>query len=141
MTELRYCTFVVGDLLVGLPVTEVLEVLHDQQLTDVPLAPDGVVGMLNLRGHIIPAVDVRRRFGLTPRAAEEDLTHVIVPVLGEQISLVVDAASDVVTVAAEDQDDVPETVSQSTRRLLCASFQLPTALLLVLDAPAVVTPA
>ena len=135
----RLCTFVVGALLLGLPVDEVSEVVQGEQVTPVPLAPEGVVGLLNLRGHIIPAVDARTRFGLEPRGIDAEATHVIVHVLGEQISLVVDRASDVVTVSAADREDVPDTVSPTIRRLLTSSYQRDDALLLVLDPHIVLT--
>ena len=135
----RLCTFVVGALLLGLPVDEVSEVVQGEHVTHVPLAPEAVVGLLNLRGHIIPAVDARTRFGLEPRGLEEEATHVIVNVLGEQISLVVDRASDVVTVSPVDREDVPDTVSPTIRRLLTSSYQRHDALLLVLDPHIVLT--
>ena len=67
-----YCTFRVGGLLVGVDVERVQEVLHDPELTPVPLAHESVVGLLNLRGQIVTAIDARRRLGLTaaaPRSA------------------------------------------------------------------------
>lgn len=130
---LRLCTFVVGDLLLGLPVDDVSEVVRVEQVTPVPLAPPSVVGLLNLRGHIVPAVDARRRFGLPPRTVDEQHSHVIVRGLGEQVSLVVDRASDVVTVSPAECEDVPESVSPSIRRLLTSAYQRHGALLLVLD--------
>ncbi|HLL08783.1 MAG TPA: chemotaxis protein CheW, partial [Nocardioidaceae bacterium] len=54
--ESRLCTFIVGDLLLGLPVEEVSEVVRAEVLTPVPLAPSGVLGLLNLRGRIVTAV-------------------------------------------------------------------------------------
>lgn len=135
----RLCTFVVGALLVGLPVGDVSEVVRGEHLTHVPLAPEAVVGLLNLRGHIIPAVDARTRFGLESRERDDEATHVIVNVLGEQISLMVDRASDVVTVARADREDVPDTVSPTIRRLLASSYQRPDGLLLVLDPHIVLT--
>lgn len=136
--QVRLCTFVVGNLLLGLSVEHVSEVVRGEQLTAVPLAPPGVVGLLNLRGHIIPAVDARTRFGM--EASEEDEpTHVIVNRLGEQISLVVDRVSEVVTVSVAEREDVPDTVSPGIRRLLTSSYQREGALLLVIDPHLVLT--
>ena len=139
LESLRLCTFAVGNLLLGLPVDDVSEVVRGEQVTAVPLAPPAVIGLLNLRGHIIPAVDARTRFGLEPRGAQDEPTHIIVHTLGEQISLVVDRASDVVTVSRADREDVPETVSPTIRRLLTSSYQRHGALLLVLDPHIVLT--
>lgn len=129
----RLCTFVVGGLLLGVPVEDVSEVVRGERITHVPMAPEGVVGLINLRGHIIPAVDARTRFGLEPLATGDEPTHVIVSSSGEHVSLVVDSASDVVIVSDDGREDVPETVTPRIRRLLTASYQRDGGLLLVLD--------
>lgn len=138
-TGVRLATFVVGSLVLGLPVECVLEVVSDQPLTPVPLSPPAVVGLLNLRGQIVPAVDARIRLQLASRPEGDGCAHVIVSVLGEQVSLVVDSTADVVTLPAGDRQDVPETVSPEIRRLLSAAFQQPGHLLLVLDPQLVLT--
>lgn len=135
----RLCTFAVGNLLLGLPVEDVSEVVRGGTVTVVPLAPPAVTGLLNLRGRIVPAVDARLRLGLEPRGAEQEPTHVIVRTLGEHISLAVDSASDVVTVAPAEREDVPETFSPEIRRFLTSSYQRSGALLLVLDPALVLT--
>lgn len=137
MSENQLCTFVVGSLLLGLPVDDVSEVVRDEQLTPVPLATSSVIGLLNLRGRIVPAVDLRTCFGLSPRPADAAPAHVVVSVLGEQVSLVVDDTSDVVTVSSADREDVPETVAEGIGRLMTSSYQRADGLLLVLD-PALV---
>ena len=131
--ELQLCTFVVANLLLGLPVREVSEVVRGEDVTPVPLAPPAVVGLLNLRGRIVPAVDARTRFGLPARGPDEEAAHVVVNVADEQVSLVVDRTSDVVTLSASQREDVPDTVAADIRRLLVASYQRPDGLLLVLD--------
>ena len=137
MTSTVLCTFVVGDLLLGLPVHQVSEVVLGGDVTEVPLAPPAVLGLLNLRGRILPAVDLRVPLGLPPGPGHADRTHVVVTGAGEPVSLVVDAASDVVDLADADLDEVPDTVSPAIRRLLTAAYQAPAGLLLVLD-PALV---
>lgn len=139
--DTQLCTFVVGGLLLGLPVAVVSEVVRGEELTPVPLAPASVVGLLNLRGRIVPAVDVRSRIGLPARPPDVDPTHVVVSVQGEPVSLVVDDTSDVVTVGADEREDVPATVPDEIRRLMTASYQRPEGLLLVLDPALVLTEA
>lgn len=135
----RLCTFAVGNLLLGLPVEDVAEVVRGGVVTVVPLAPPAVTGLLNLRGRIVPVVDARLRFGLDPRGPDQEPTHVIVRTPGEHISLAVDRASDVVAVSPADREDVPETVSPEIRRLLTSSYQRSGALLLILDPALVLT--
>lgn len=127
-----YCTFRVGGLLVGVDVERVQEILHDPELTPVPLAHDSVVGLLNLRGQIVTAIDARRRLGLDRRNPEERTAHVIVRCQSEAVSLVVDVEDEVVEVEAP--HDVPETFSSDIRELVTGVHELDSHLLLVLDA-------
>ena len=131
--ELQVCTFLVGGLLLGLPLADVAEVVSGQEVTPVPLAPAAVVGLFNLRGRIVTVVDARARLGLPPREESEGSAHVIVTVGGDTTSLVVDRASDVLTLAADDAEAEPETVPARIQHLVTASYQRPQGLLLVLD--------
>ncbi len=88
-----WCTFHVADGLYGLEVERVHEVLRAQPLTRVPLAPPAVAGLLNLRGQIVPAVDLRTLFGRTPREGAGGF--VVVRAADGLIALVVDAIGDV----------------------------------------------
>lgn len=137
LAETRVCTFVVGDLLLGLPLEAVSEVVPAQTLTPVPLADPSVVGLFNLRGRIVTAVDARTRLGLPAHPDRRPGVHIIVTSivngLGEKTSLVVDRSSDVLTLSAEDREAVPETVPAEIRRLVTAAYQRPRGLLLLLD--------
>lgn len=133
LAELQVCTFVVGDLLLGLPLEAVSEVVPTQTLTQVPLTDPSVVGLFNLRGRIVTAVDARCRLGLPARPDHESGVHVIVTERGETTSLVVDRASDVVTLREADRQPVPETVPEEIRRLVTAVHQRPRGLILLLD--------
>lgn len=129
-----YCTFRVGELLVGVDVDCVQEVLYDPEVTPVPLAHASVVGLVNLRGQIVAAVDARRRLGLAERDPEAGSAHVIVRSRSEAVSLVVDADDEVVDVDMDAVDDVPESMSTSVRELVTGIHQLDVGLLLLLDA-------
>jgi len=74
----QYCSFIVGELLVGIEVDRVREILTDQEVTPVPLAPTSVLGLLNLRGELMTVVDARRRLGLHERDGDQPAAHVIV---------------------------------------------------------------
>lgn len=129
-----YCTFHVGGLLVGVDVESVQEVLDQPHVTPVPLADESVLGLLNLRGQIVTAIDARRRLGLSERGTEERSAHVIVRCQSELVSLVVDGEGEVVDVDTHVADDVPETVGTAIRDLVTRIHQLDDGLLLVLDA-------
>lgn len=131
----RYCTFSVGEMLVGVDVRRVREVVSDQQLTPVPLAPASVAGVLNLRGEIMTGIDARQRLGLGERAAGEvGRVHVIVTTDGEAVSLLVDEERDVVELDPATAQSVPDTVRAEVRSVLNAVHALEGGmLLLVLD--------
>lgn len=133
MSEVLLATFRVGDLLLGLPVSAVEEVVDVEQVVPVPLAPTEVSGLINLRGRIVVAVDVRESLGLPPPPEGRSRVHVVVSADGEPASLVVDEMGDVLPVPDTAREDVPETVAPALRRLVTGAYQLESALLLVLD--------
>ena len=130
----RYCTFGVSGLLLGIDIEQVQEVLRDQEITPVPLAQPGVLGLLNLRGQIVTAIDARQRLGLSERPPEGPVAHVIVRCADEAVSLAVDVEDEVVDVDDDAYEQVPETLSKSIRSHLTGVYKLDGALLLVLDA-------
>jgi purine-binding chemotaxis protein CheW len=126
-------TFWVGGLLLGVEIEHVQEVLLGQEVTPVPLADDAVVGLLNLRGRLAAAVELRHRLGLPPRAPGDVPVHVVIRNDGEPVSLVVDREGEVVEVDDRTAEPVPETVSPTIRAFLTEAHQLDGPLLLVLD--------
>jgi len=130
----QYCSFIVGELLVGIEVDRVREILTDQDVTPVPLAPTSVLGLLNLRGELMTVVDARRRLGLHERDGDQPAAHVIVVTGGEALSLVFDAEKEVVEVDPATARDVPEIIPSEIRTLLSEIYELAdSTLLLALD--------
>ena len=128
-----YTTFVVDDRLLGLPVDRVHEVLRAQPLTPVPLSHEHVSGLLNLRGQIVTAVDLRARLHLPAREAGEPSAHVVVARDDVPVSLVVDRLGDVIDVETEAFEPPPDTLAPDVRALIKGAFKLDDALLLDLD--------
>jgi purine-binding chemotaxis protein CheW len=130
----QYCSFTVDELLIGIEVERVREILTDQEVTPVPLASTSVLGLLNLRGELMTVIDARRRLGLREGDGGQ-AAHVIVLTAGEAVSLVVDAENEVVDVDPATAQDVPETVRPEVRTLLSEIYELADGtLLLALDA-------
>jgi purine-binding chemotaxis protein CheW len=129
----QFCTFLVDGLFFGVDVQEVQEVIRFQEMTRVPLAADAVQGLINLRGQIVPAIDMRRQLEL-PRRAEGDLPmNVVVRTDDGPVSLLVDEIGDVVEVDPDSYEPRPETVRGPARRLVSHVYKLPERLLLILD--------
>lgn len=135
----QLCTFVVGGLHLGVGVEHVGEVLRKQETTPVPLAHEEVAGLINLRGEIVTALDLRRRLGLET-AGEAPQMNVVLTMGEEAVSLLVDEIGEVVTVSEDDFEPPPETVAGSTKELILGAFKLDERLLLLLDTERALAP-
>lgn len=129
----QFCTVRLGELLFGIAVLEIQEVIRAQPMTRVPLAGAAVHGLINLRGHIVTAVDLRERLGLGARAGGQDPMNVVVRTADGPVSLLVDGIGDVLEVAESDREAVPATVPPAARAMVTGVYQLPGRLLLALD--------
>ena len=112
----------------------VQEVLRFQQMTRVPQAPDVIEGLINLRGQIVTAIDMRRRLGLPTRAGGETPMNIVVRTEDGAISLLVDEIGDVLDVNSATHERPPENLDPSARELIRGVYKLKERLLLVLDA-------
>lgn len=129
----QYATFLLDGLYFGIEVQKVQEVIRHQEMTPVPLAPAVVRGLINLRGQIVTALDLRTRLGLTPRPEGALPMNVVVRTPDGAVSLLVDEIDDVVEVNAEQFEPAPETVRTKVDGLVTGVYKLPTRLLLILD--------
>jgi len=138
ITESRIEGFVtvrLGDACFGAPVLQVQDVVAEAPLNRVPQAPPEVAGVMNLRGRIVTAIDMRRRLGLPPR--EGPCVSVIVEHRTELYALIVDDVGDVVWMSEADREPPPVTLSPHWRALIAGLHRLEDRLLLVLDVEAV----
>ena len=133
MTVRRLATFDVDGLLVGLDVLRVQEVLDRLPMTPVPRAPAAVVGLVNMRGRILAATDLRRRLGLQALEGDGRSVHVVVRSGSRLDSLVVDAVGDVLDLDAARREPVPDTVDRTVRAVTSGVHPLEGRLLLELD--------
>ena len=129
----QYATFFVGDLFLGINVTEVQEVLRHQEMTEVPLAPPVIEGLINLRGQIVTALDMRQRLLLEPRAANRLPMSMVVCSDDGPVSLLVDEIGDVLEARPELFELPPDNMIPNHRQLIEGVYKLDSRLLLVLD--------
>ena len=118
----------------GVEVLDVQEVLRYQDLTQVPLAPKEVQGLINLRGQIISAIDLRCRLGLPPREEGIQPMNVVIRTNNEVVSFLVDSIGDVLDVDEGTFEIAPDTVDIAARELVSGVYKLEGQLLMVLDA-------
>ncbi len=127
-------TFSVGDASYGLPIEQVLEVLSYRPLTPVPLAPRAVAGLMNLRGQVVPAIDLARRLEVAASAAGgRKPMNVVIRERESVVSLLVDEIGDVIDVEEAAFQHPPETLRGSARDLIRGAYRLEDGLLLLLD--------
>lgn len=108
----KYLTFALGDEEYGLPVLRVREIIKMLDITVVPQVPHHVKGVVNLRGKVIPVVDLRAKFGFQEVAYTDRTSIVVVEVVGRaskvMLGVIVDAVSEVLNIAAEELEPTPE---------------------------------
>ncbi len=129
----QLCTFEVDGQMFGVDVRRVQEVIRYQEMTEVPQAPDAVCGLINLRGQIVTAIDLRKRLGVPDRP--KDILPMNVVVRGEDgaISLLVDQIGDVQEIDESNFEPPPETLHGNARKLIQGAYKMEDHLLLILD--------
>jgi purine-binding chemotaxis protein CheW len=129
----QYCTFYLDGHYFGLDVLKVQEIIRYQEMTRVPLAPPVVRGLINLRGQIVTAIDLRRRLELKDRPAGQLPVNVVVQTEDGAVSLLVDEIGDVLEVPEKAFERPPETLHGTARDLIRGAYKLADHLLLILD--------
>ena len=119
--------------LLGIPVLVVHDVLKLQNVTRVPLAPPWVAGVLNLRGRIVTAIDLRARLDMPVRMASEKAMSVVVDFKGESYSLIIDSVGEVLSLPDALYEKNPVTLDQKWREVSDGIYRLQDELLVVLD--------
>lgn len=133
MASQQFCTFFLDGYLFGVPVPQVQEVIRHQPMTPVPLAPPAVEGLINLRGQIVLAIDLRRRLSFGDRSQGELPVNVVVRTPDGAVSLLVDEIGDVIEVEESTFEAPPETLRGSVRELILGVHKLEGKLLHLLD--------
>jgi len=132
-TNGQFATFFVRNLFFGIEVLQVQEVLRYQEMTRVPLAPNLIEGLINLRGQIVTAIDMRRRLRLDPRGPGEFPMNMVVRSDDGAVSLLVDEIGDVLEVGRDLYEPPPENTAPELRELISGVYKLEGRLLLVLN--------
>ncbi|BBH70791.1 chemotaxis protein CheW [Actinoplanes sp. OR16] len=133
MSTRQFVTFEVAGQFFGVDVDAVQEVLSYSEYTPVPLAPNAVGGLFNLRGQVIAAVDLRVQFGLPRRDMSGLVMNVIVRYGDEPVSLLVDRIGQVADLDSDLFEEPPATLTGRSRELVIGAYKTEGRLLLVLD--------
>jgi len=131
----QFTTFVLDGHLFGVEVETVQEVIRYQEMTRIPLAAGAVGGLINLRGQVITALDLRRRLGMPDRPDGQLPMNVVVRTEEGAVSLLVDQIGEVIETDAAHFEAPPDTVTAQAKDLIRGAYKLDNALLLALDVP------
>jgi purine-binding chemotaxis protein CheW len=131
MTE--YVTATVGGQLFGLPIARVQDVFVLDRLTRVPLAAPEIAGVLNLRGRIVTAIDMRRRLALAPLGEVRKRMAIGIEYRGESYGLLIDAIGEVLNLSTGSRESNPVNLEARLARLSAGVHRLEDRLLVVLD--------
>ncbi|MBT5472131.1 MAG: chemotaxis protein CheW [Nitrospina sp.] len=132
--EKQFCTFYLDGHFFGVGVETVQEVFRYQEMTHIPLAPPEIRGLINLRGQVITAIDLRQRLKMDKLPEGQLPMNVVVRTGDSVVSLLVDEIGDVLEVPDNVYERPPETIPEEVRKLVHGVYKLEGKLLLILDA-------
>lgn len=133
MATHQFCTFTLREEFFGVPVEQVQEVIRYQEMTRVPLVSDVVSGLINLRGQIVTAIDLRRCLGMADRPAGQLPMNVVVRTGDGPVSLLVDDIGDVIEVSEDAYEETPRNMPAREKEMVKGVYKLNGRLLLVLN--------
>jgi purine-binding chemotaxis protein CheW len=129
----QFCTFYLDKLMFGVELGKVQEVIRYLEITEIPLAPRVVRGLMNLRGQIVTAMDLRRRLDLPDRPEDAHPMNVVIRSADGAVSLLVDEIGDVVEVTEDSFERPPETLQGNVREVILGVHKLEKQLMHVLN--------
>lgn len=133
-SQRQVCAFTLGEHLFGIDVRYIQEVFRFQECTPVPLTPPLVTGLLNLRGQIVLAIDLRQRLGLTQRLGGKSPTSIVVRIDDGLLSFLVDELFDILNLDNAQFESIPETLTNTEKQFVTGCYKLDDRLLIMLDA-------
>ena len=132
-------TFHVGDFYCGIHTKEVIELTKDLEVTPVPLAPPSILGLLNLRGQIVTAIDMRVRLSCERKEISSDSIGIFYKHSGSFFSFIVDRVNEIIELEEKDFEPPPSNLTGPALNFVAGVYKMPGRLLLVLDPQKLIT--
>jgi purine-binding chemotaxis protein CheW len=129
----QFIGFRLGDEDYAVAITKIQEIILMKPITRLPQAPDAIEGLINLRGSVIPVVNLRRRFGLPARNFDDETRTIVVNTHEKTVGCIVDEVTQVMRVTADQVQPVPVSVAALSRRYIAGIARLEDRLLIILD--------
>lgn len=130
---LQLVTFSIGDEEFGVDILKVQEIIRTMEITKVPRAPMFVEGVINLRGKVIPIIDLRRRFGLISKVHDSHTRIIVIEITGMVVGFVVDSVSEVLRIPVSTVEPPPPVVAGLDSDYISGVGKLADRLLILLD--------
>ncbi len=131
--SIEYVTVTISDQLFGMPISNVEDIFMPQSLTEIPLSAPEIAGVLNLRGRIVTAIDMRKRLGLPPRKDGGQSMAVGVEYRGESYGLIIDGVGEVHHLSKDTFENNPSNLDPRWCEISSGVQRLENELMLVLD--------
>jgi purine-binding chemotaxis protein CheW len=135
----QYVTFLIGDELYGVEVLKVQEIIGMIQITYVPNAPSFMKGVINLRGAVVPVVDMRSKFAMSEREYDSYTVIIISEVRNRPIGMIVDSVSDVAGIPVDSIQDTPHFAAKVDSDFIKGIGQIDGRLVIILDVDRILT--
>ena len=130
---IQLVTFSIGDEEFGVDILRVQEIIRMMDITKVPKAPDFVEGVINLRGNVIPIIDLRKRFGMEARERDKHTRTIVIEINNMIVGFIVDAVSEVLRIPSDTVEPPPPVVSGLESEYISGVGKLEDRLLILLD--------
>ena len=130
---MQLVTFSVDDEEFGVDILKVQEIIRTMEITKVPRAPEFVEGVINLRGKVIPIIDLRRRFGLVSRDHDKHTRIIVIDISNMIVGFVVDSVSEVLRIPSSTVEPPPPVVAGLESEYISGVGKLEDRLLILLD--------
>ncbi len=135
----RFLAFLIGNEAYGIEIKYVTEIIGIQNITEMPEMPDYIKGIINLRGRIIPLIDVRLRFSKAPRDYDDRTCVIVVGVDGFSYGLIVDSVYEVLSIPDEETSPLPEINTTSGSRYVKLIGKTASGIVLIVDCERLLT--
>ncbi|MBI5814459.1 MAG: purine-binding chemotaxis protein CheW [Nitrospinae bacterium] len=137
--EGKYLTFVLGEEEYGLDITRVKEIIGVMEVTHLPKTPHFIKGVINLRGKVIPLIDLRLKFGMQEARYTRETVFIVVEVSGVQMGIIVDTVKEVLDIRAADIEPPPKFGTRLTADFILGMGKVAGKVKILLDIERVLT--
>lgn len=135
--EKLYCTFYFDNLYYGINISTIQEIIQNETILPIPLAPEHIDGLINLRGHIISILNLSRILSGTESSSELNTLLIIYSSAGP-VGLRIDDVHEIIAISEEKKEPPPASLHGNLKAFISHTYKLPESILLILDAESVV---